>query len=117
MLTDVGSVHSNSSIHFFSILVYYFRYAKPLLDALVERNDKQGFSARFLPYFEDEDLLMATAVHPHYKLVSVKNMTTSEQAMHIQRRIIDELLEICAAEENTEEGGGPASDEDPFLQV
>jgi hypothetical protein len=53
-------------------------------------NSKQGFHGRFKQYFEDEDLLMATALHPHFKL-GVAGRISPDKKDDIRERIINEV--------------------------
>eukprot|EP00096_Caligus_rogercresseyi_P013875 TRINITY_DN646_c0_g1_i10.p1 TRINITY_DN646_c0_g1~~TRINITY_DN646_c0_g1_i10.p1 ORF type:complete len:713 (-),score=162.64 TRINITY_DN646_c0_g1_i10:334-2472(-) len=93
-------------------------HAKPLVDALLDHNGRQGFKARFGHLFEDDDLLMATALHPHYKLVAVKNMTKSRaQTDTIQRRLVEELAAKSGVEESQLEEREASVEDAPFLQA
>ncbi|QQP55977.1 Hypothetical protein FKW44_000489, partial [Caligus rogercresseyi] len=74
----------------------------------------QGFKARFGHLFEDDDLLMATALHPHYKLVAVKNMTKSRaQTDTIQRRLVEELAAKSGVEQSQLEEKEASVEDDP----
>jgi len=88
------------------------------VDALLDHNGRQGFKARFGHLFEDDDLLMATALHPHYKLMAVKNMTKSKnKTKTIQRRLVEELAGNFGLEESHLDEREASSEDDPFLQV
>ncbi|QQP40754.1 Uncharacterized protein FKW44_014906 [Caligus rogercresseyi] len=67
-----------------------------------------------LVIFEDDDLLMATALHPHYKLVAVKNMTKSRaQTDTIQRCLVEELAAKSGVEESQLEEREASVEDDP----
>ena len=95
------------------------------MNALLDHNATQGFKARFDDLFDDDDLLMATTLHPHYKLVAVKNMTNSRvKADAIQQRLLHELMQssnvnvpLQREEAQEHKNAAAAVEEDPFLQV
>lgn len=83
------------------------------MDALLDHNGKNGFKARFGHLFDDVNLLMATALHPHYKLVVVKNITKSKvKTDTIQWRLVEELAVKSVVEEKE-----ISVKDDLFLQV
>ena len=94
-------------------------HADKLVDALlrgVGRNT--GFEARFGDIFQDEDLLMATALHPMFRMPIVKAINPAKADV-IRRRIIKEVTEMTDAEESGSGGEGPSreSQDDNFFDV
>ena len=95
-------------------------HADNLVDALlggVGRNT--GFEARFGDLFQDEDLLMATALHPMFRMPIVKAMNPAKADV-IRRRIIKEVTEMLTdAEESGSGGEGPSreSQDENFFGV
>ena len=50
-------------------------YAQRLVNALLlQKGKKRGFEKRFSHMFADQDLLMATALHPNHSISSFKLM-------------------------------------------
>jgi hypothetical protein len=64
-----------------------------LVNYLLEnpQNPKIAFKGRFAPMFQDEDLLMATALHPHFKLGVVGYIKPGFKEI-IEERVIKEVL-------------------------
>jgi hypothetical protein len=54
------------------------------------QNPKIAFRGRFEHMFQDEDLLMATALHPHFKLVVVGHICPDKKEV-IRERVINEV--------------------------
>lgn len=50
------------------MVLFYFRYARPLIKHLLHLTKSNGLTSRFSLLFEDEDLLVASALHLHFKM-------------------------------------------------
>jgi hypothetical protein len=87
-----------------------------LINYLLEHPTKgdKSFKGRFQPLFEKEDLLKATALHPHFKL-GVVGYLNAEKKDDIKKAIVTEALKkVTPAEEI---GGGDTQqdvEDDPF---
>ena len=57
----------------------------------------KGFYGRFADQLQDADVLMATALHPHYTMSLVRHFTP-DQAADIKDRIIREVKDIVGTE-------------------
>lgn len=67
-------------------------HGKHLANALVSAFDK-----RFNSLLEDEMLILATAVHPHWAFVAVRTLVP-QQVQHIRMKLVDELVNLTLAE-------------------
>ena len=57
----------------------------------------KGFYGRFAASLKKEELLMATALHPHYTMCLLSHFNPNEATM-IKKRIADEMIEMVGAE-------------------
>ena len=60
---------------------------------------------------------MATAIHPHFKLVVIKNITSSEQFDNVLKTLASELLVLSSKESVQYAETEEPAEEDQFLQV
>lgn len=97
------------------------KYAQPLLDYLLdcpvcEEKSPKGFKARFSALFSEMDLLMATAIHPRFKLPVVR-LLNSSKVDTVRSRLLEEIRkraianETVASDSSTEE-----NEEDDFFK-
>ena len=63
-------------------------YAKSLAKALVD-----GFAKRFDRLFEDEQLLLATAVHPHWGFVAIQTLNP-DKVQSVKNLLVQELVSL-----------------------
>jgi hypothetical protein len=88
-----------------------------LINYLLEHPMKgdKSFKGRFQPLFQNDDLLKATALHPHFKL-GVVGYLNAEKKDDIKKAIVTEALKKVAP--TGEIGGGDTQqdeeDDDPF---
>ena len=61
-------------------------YAKPLAEALLA-----AFEGRFGHLYQDENALIATAIHPHYTPAMLRVIASDEMQETIIKRIVQEL--------------------------
>ncbi|KAG0704882.1 hypothetical protein GWK47_024615 [Chionoecetes opilio] len=96
------------------------KYARPLLQYLLENplsDDKRpkGFKARFSFLFDNMDILMATAMHPLFKL-PVVCLLNPEKVDAVKARLLCEVTEQAALD--TSGGSSPDEDEeDDFFKA
>lgn len=62
------------------------QYAKILAEALI-----RGFHKRFRQMYKDKEVLMATAIHPHYKPAVLRKLAP-DTVRAIKDRLISELI-------------------------
>ena len=80
-------------------------YAQPLVDALLrQKGNKGGFEKRFSHMFADQDLLMATALHPNHGISSFDFM-----APHMKEEILERVVQEMKALIRPETEGGDNS--------
>ncbi|KAG0723177.1 hypothetical protein GWK47_043129 [Chionoecetes opilio] len=96
-----------------------FKYPRPLLEYLLENphSDKRpkGFKARFLSLFDQRDILLATAIHPLFKLPVVR-LINREKVEAMKSRLLFEVTEKAVLD--TSEGSSPDEDEeDDFFKM
>ena len=78
-------------------------FAQPLVQALLRQQSAiQGFAARFGHLYEDQNVLMATALHPHNTLVMLTKVVPGK-VQEIKDRIVRELEEIITYKREQEE--------------
>ncbi|XP_050708973.1 uncharacterized protein LOC126993880 [Eriocheir sinensis] len=74
------------------------QFALPLVSALLGKEGSgKGCYGRFADQLQDADILMATALHPHYTMSLVRHFNP-DQAANIQGRIVREVKEIVGTE-------------------
>ncbi|XP_076057324.1 uncharacterized protein LOC143034865 [Oratosquilla oratoria] len=79
------------------------QYAQPLVAALLgTEGSGKGFYGRFAARLKEEDVLMATALHPHYTMSLVRHFSPNE-AVDIKHRIVEEVTKMVDSEERQEE--------------
>ncbi len=76
-------------------------------------NPKIAFRGRFEHMFQDEDLLMATALHPHFKLDVVGHICSDKKQV-IRERVINEVMNKVDLVVNAVEEEQPVSRIDRF---
>ncbi|KAG0714568.1 hypothetical protein GWK47_013875 [Chionoecetes opilio] len=96
-----------------------FKYARPFLEYLLENPHSdmrpKGFKARFLSLFDQMDFLMATAIHPLFKLPMIR-LLNPEKVDAVKSRLLFEVTEQAVL--NTSEGSSPDEDEeDDFFKA
>jgi hypothetical protein len=80
-------------------------YAQPLVEALLTQpSATKGFAARFGRLYEDQNILMATALHPHNTLVMLRKVVP-DKVQEVKERIVRELEEMITSGREEEEGG------------
>ena len=99
-----------------------FNYAKNLVNYLLKqpkpnKGKEKGFEPRFSRIFDDCDLLMATALHPHFKLGVVRRLNEGKYPA-VKTRILEEIKcniasKLTPPHQGTE-GDGTESEMDPF---
>jgi hypothetical protein len=80
-------------------------------------NGKVAFSGRFQPLFEDMELLMATALHPHFKLAVVGYLNEGLKEL-IRNRVISEVFRRAVPEEEVDQDQVQGeTEDDPFMYM
>jgi hypothetical protein len=86
-----------------------------LVNFLLENpnNARVAFKGRFEHLFQDEDLLMATALHPHFKLgvVGFINRALKED---IRMRVVNEVTNMASPVEEISDEEKQSRQDDPF---
>ena len=78
-----------------------FIYAQQLVNALLrQKGNNGGFEKRFSHMFADQDLLMATALHPNYGMSSFDFM-----APHMNEEILERLVQEIRCSSGQRGGG------------
>lgn len=93
-----------------------------LINFLLENNDnpRVAFKGRFQHLFQDMELLMATALHPHFKLGVVGYLCGASLKERIKRRVIQEVANIVGNEEDSHhlpQSQQEAAEDDPFMYM
>ncbi|KAG0717908.1 hypothetical protein GWK47_053495 [Chionoecetes opilio] len=93
--------------------------SEPLLEYLLENphSDKRpkGCKVRFLSLFDQMDFLMATAIHPLFKLPVVR-LLNPEEVIAVKSKLLFEVTEQAVLD--TSEGSSPDEDEkDDFFRA
>jgi len=86
-----------------------------LVNYLLEHPTKPtvAFKGRFQHLFEDKDLLMATALHPHFKL-GVVGYLSLRRKEEIKSALVSEAVMKVRPAEETRESEAQGVDDDPF---
>ena len=82
------------------------QYAQPLVVALL-----QAYEARFGHLYEDMNVLLASALHPHYTPV-VLSVLAPAGIDAIKQMLVTELKQIISSEVEVEEQPGPSGHQD-----
>ncbi|XP_076052167.1 uncharacterized protein LOC143031784 isoform X2 [Oratosquilla oratoria] len=78
------------------------QYAQPLVTALLgSKESGRGFYGRFSWVFEDDKIIMSSALHPHYTLALIHHFLP-DKAAYIKDRIIREMKAIVGMEEEVQ---------------
>jgi hypothetical protein len=78
------------------------QHAIPLVEALLK-----GLNTRFNHFYEDRDVLMATALHPHYTPVVLKKIAPDSVAA-VKEKIVNELKTAIMSAELDEQQPAPS---------
>ena len=91
-----------------------------LISYLLENNDnpRVAFKGRFEHLFQDEDLLIATALHPHFKL-GVVGYLSGDLKVKIRRMVIKEVMSLVghAGEFGDAQVPRHEMEDDPFMYM
>ncbi|XP_076034188.1 uncharacterized protein LOC143020993 isoform X2 [Oratosquilla oratoria] len=79
------------------------QYAQPLVAALLgTEGSGKGFYGRFAARLKEKDVLMATALHPHYTMSLVRHFSP-DKAVDIKQHIVEEVMKMVDTEERQPE--------------
>ena len=90
-------------LHLENLKTQRLQYAQPLVAALLGiEGSRKGFYGRFAARLKEKDILMATALHPHYTMSLVRHFSPDE-AVNIKQCIVEEVAELVDTEERQPE--------------
>lgn len=97
------------------------KYANPLLSSLLENpfseeENPKGFKARFSNLFNDMDLLIATAIHPFFKLPTV-HLINPDKVDSVRARLLNEVRTEAQATMGATAISMSSDEEDEFFKV
>ena len=105
-----GILNSASLNHARMLVVY-------LLDnPLSEKRAPKGFKDRFLHLFEDICLLLATAIHPHFKMPVILRLNRT-LAETVKSTLISEMKSLMEANSQSSESNNEDDNEQDFFKV